>query len=110
MSEQVERWHLGRDGLQPSHYSSPPYTLFHTSASPARRTVSVFLTYSASYVYEHFGGNGKCREFAQVPRHKARATESKSNLRCSRCIENSFRLRRSAPNDLAVKASGRDDV
>lgn len=54
------------------------------------------------YVYEHFGGNGKCREFAEVPRHKAHAAESKSNLRCSRCIKNSFRLRRLIPSSFAV--------
>lgn len=56
-----------------------------------------------SYVYEHFSGNGKCREFAEVSRYKARAAESKSNLRCSRCIGNSFRLRRLTPSSFAVK-------
>lgn len=54
------------------------------------------------YVYEHFGGNGKCREFAEVPRHKAHAVESKSNLRCLRCIKNSFRLRRLTPSSFAA--------
>lgn len=74
-----------------SHFGKP------LPAVPAPSPLS-FL----SPVYEHFGGNGKCREFAEVSRHKARVAESKSNLRCSRCIGNSFRLRLT-PNSFAVK-------
>lgn len=79
------------------------YIISHFGKPPTRSTGTEprFLPFSC--VYEHFGGNGKCREFAEVSRHKARVAESKSNLRCSRCIGNSFRLRRLTPSSFAVK-------
>lgn len=99
-SEKVKRKYPDHNRLQLSHYSLLLYILFHTSASPypqgTKRTSLSHLPFSR--VYEHFDGNGKCREFVEVPRHKARAAESKSNLWCSCCIENSFRLRRLTPN------------
>lgn len=72
------------------------FTLRQALTRRTKRTSLSHLPFSR--VYEHFDGNGKCREFAEVPRHKARAAESKSNLWCSCCIENSFRLRRLTPN------------
>lgn len=102
---------------KPSHYSSPLYTLFHTSASPVpaagpvvapasrpRLCVAVFT--SVSTEMENVGNSLKWLGYKARARVRAVA-ESKSNLRCSRCIENSFRLRRSTPSGFAATGERR---
>lgn len=92
--------HPNRNGLYSRVIIHPRFIHYFTLRQASIRIGFPHLPFI--YVYEHFGGNGKCREFAEVPRHKAHAAESKSNLRCSRCIKNSFRLRRLTRSSFAA--------
>lgn len=99
--------HPDRNGLYSPVIIHPRFIHYFTLRQAASIRIG-FPHLPFVYVYEHFGGNGKCREFAEVPRHKAHAVESKSNLRCLRCIKNSFRLRRLTSSSFAASEMTKD--